>query len=374
VFGAGLFSCAVFARQFRISQYDGESLTIEYPPCFDGAYLFVEKNTNLLSGVWEVLDYMQVDLVAGAPAMYYPPVTNAPDETSGSQEEIPCVMTSEYIEALANGEIENDQWSADSVWNATQDGVKGFFRIFGLSFEDSDGDGVDNVTEYGRGTNPYTNDDPAVMLLPDHGDPKPVPGSINSTPGDWITGVYDSLGGAASDYCGWGFTEEADSTHIHDTWGVVKWAPVRPRRLHEKLANENPDQEDNLQDLATDPLFRPNPEELLGVNAEAFAGGTVSSHGGSFDYNTSNDTYPIDHVAMTDWLLAKAFPSRTRPMGSTSNSKWPLTTANFDMSSLGFENPSTGFFSGDDNNEWHHNDIREAPYIYVHKLFDKITE
>jgi len=181
----GLFCCAVFAQQFRISQYDGESLTIEYPPCFDGAYLFVEKNTNLLSGVWEVLDYMQVDLVAEAPAMYYPPVTNAPDGTSGSQEKIPCVMTSEYIEALANGEIENDQWSADSVWNATQDGVKGFFRIFGLSFEDSDGDGVDNVTEYGRGTNPYTNDAPAVTLPPDHGDPKPVPGSVNSTQGDW---------------------------------------------------------------------------------------------------------------------------------------------------------------------------------------------
>ncbi len=194
--------------------------------------------------------------------------------------------------------------------------------------------------------------------------------------GSFITGIYDSLGGAASEYCGWGFTEEADSAHIYDTWGVIAWAPVRPRNLHETLANENPDQEENLHDLAVDPLFRPKPVELFGASAAAFAGGTVASHGGSLDYNTSNDTYPIDDVLMTDWLLVKAFPSRTGPMGSSAvdNIGGGWVDVNFNMSSSVFLNPTTGFFSGENKDEWHHNDIREAPYIYVYKLFDKLTE
>ncbi|MCF7864194.1 MAG: hypothetical protein K9L89_05335 [Kiritimatiellales bacterium] len=188
-----------------------------------------------------------------------------------------------------------------------------------------------------------------------------------------ITGIYDGLGGAASEYCGWGFTEEASSSHILDTWGVVKWAPARPRHLHEKLAQENPDREQNLQVLATDPLFRPNPEELFGASAEAFSAGTVAAQGGMLDYNVSNASYPIGNVPMRDWLLAKAFPSRTRPMGSTINSQLAWLSGNFNMSALYMTNPSDWPHKEDSVAKWWHSDIKDVPYAHSHKLFDKIT-
>jgi len=176
---------AAVGQQFRISEYDGETLTIEYPPSFDGAYLFVGSSSNLTSNVvWEAVDYTQVELVLGETVYYTPPATN----TSGSSTNeavVPYEITPEYIEAVSNGEIENDSWTAGSVWDATTDGVKGFFRIFGLSFVDTDGDGVDNVSEYGAGTDPNVPDSPPVTLPPDDGDPQTVPGSVASAPGDW---------------------------------------------------------------------------------------------------------------------------------------------------------------------------------------------
>ena len=188
----------------------------------------------------------------------------------------------------------------------------------------------------------------------------------------FITGIYDETGGAASDYCGWGFTEEASSSHILDTWGVVKWAPVRPRILHEKLALENPERDQNLQTLQTDPLFKPNPPYLFGAGGQTFTSATVAYAGGTLDYNTINNTYPIDDVPMRDWLLAKAFPSRPRPLGSTANSKDSWLGANFDCSTV-CRNPSSGLPSGNNHDEWYHNDINKAPYLYVHRLFDQIT-
>lgn len=184
-----LFAACIGAKgqQFRITEYDGATLTIEYPPSFDGAYLFVESSSKLTSNVvWEVVDYTEVNLVLGDTVFYSPPATN----TSGSstnQAEVPYVITPEYIEAVTSGEIENSAWTAGSVWDSTTDGARGFFRMFGLSFVDTDGDGVDNVSEYGAGTDPYTNDAPVVTLPPDDGDPQPVPGSVVSAPGDWNT-------------------------------------------------------------------------------------------------------------------------------------------------------------------------------------------
>jgi hypothetical protein len=119
-------------------------------------------------------------------------------------------------------------------------------------------------------------------------------------------------------------------------------------------------------------LFRPEPEELFEPGAAAFVSGTISANGGNLDYNTSNATYPIGDLLIRDWLLAKAFPSRTGPMGSTPNSKWPPTTANFDMHTE-CRNPTSGLPSGENHSEWYHNDINKAPYLYVHRLFDQIT-
>lgn len=180
-----MFCCAAVAQQFRISSFTNGEVVIEYPPSFDGAYLFVEQSSNLVSNtVWEAVDYTQVELVLGDTVYYTPPATNAPGSINQTTE-VPYEITPEYIQALSSGEIENDSWSVGTVWDATTDGISGFFRILGISFVDTDGDGVDNVSEYGEGTDPYTSDAPLVSLPPDDGDPKPVPGSVDSAPGDW---------------------------------------------------------------------------------------------------------------------------------------------------------------------------------------------
>jgi len=144
--------CGVgLAQQFRISSITNGEMVIEYPPSFDGAYLFVNASSNLMGGTWEAVDYTQVEL----------------------------------MEVAGSGEIQNDSSSAGSIWNSAMEGDHGFFRISAISFVDTDGDGVDNVTEYGAGTNPFINDAPQIQLPDDDGDPRPVPGSVNSAPGDW---------------------------------------------------------------------------------------------------------------------------------------------------------------------------------------------
>jgi hypothetical protein len=122
-------------------------------------------------------------------------------------------------------------------------------------------------------------------------------------------------------------------------------------------------------------LFRPEPEELFGAGAAAFVDGTVGANGANLDYNTSNATCPIDDVLIRDWLLAKAFPSRTGPMGSSTVDQtlnaWGDYN-NFDMHTV-CRNPTSGLLSGNAHDEWHHNDINKAPYLYVHRLFDQVT-
>lgn len=180
---------AVVGQQFRISDYDGQTITIEYPPSFDGAYLFLEQNTNLVDGsAWGAFDYLQVSLVEGATVLYSPPASS-PGTASTNQSEVPYIITPEYIQAVTSGEITNEQWtaSADSTALPPQDEETWFGRITAYSWVDSDGDGVDNVSEYGMGTDPYTNDAPVLSLPDDDGDPKPVHGSVTSTPGAWNT-------------------------------------------------------------------------------------------------------------------------------------------------------------------------------------------
>ena len=146
-----LFCIEVLAQPFRISNFTNGEVVIEYPPSFDGAYLFVNTSSNLTDGTWDVADYSQVALIAGE----------------------------------ASGEMQNDSWSAGSIWNPAMEADKGFFRISAISFVDTDGDGIDNVSEYSAGTDPFTDDAPLIHLPVDDGDPRPVPGLVDSAPGDW---------------------------------------------------------------------------------------------------------------------------------------------------------------------------------------------
>jgi len=178
---------AAVAQQFHISSFTNGEVVIEYPPSFAGAYLFVESASNLTSNVvWEAVDYTQVELVEGDTVYYTPPATNAPGSTNQTTE-VPYEITPEYIQAVSSGEIENDSWAAGTAWGSPMDGLANFYMISAISYVDTDGDGVDNVSEYGEGTDPNVPDSPPANLPPDDGDPKPVPGSVDSAPGDWNT-------------------------------------------------------------------------------------------------------------------------------------------------------------------------------------------
>ena len=67
-----LFAAVVsLAQDFAISEFDGENLTVEYPACFDGAYLFIESCSNLTDSAWEIIDYSQINLASEGAMMNF---------------------------------------------------------------------------------------------------------------------------------------------------------------------------------------------------------------------------------------------------------------------------------------------------------------
>ncbi len=186
--------------------------------------------------------------------------------------------------------------------------------------------------------------------------------------------LADKAGGGSDPYTGWGFTTESD-THIYSTPGLdVDFWPINPSYHRQQLGTNATVRAAFRETLKTDPLFNPNPPELVGAGAEAFAGSTVALSGFIFNYDINNATMDIVNVPVRDYLLAKSFPARTGALGSRGNGKWPLTTANFDMSTeyikLG-QWIRTDTYNG--TLEWRHSDVRDAAYVYVHMFFDKLT-
>jgi hypothetical protein len=156
----------------------------------------VEQNSNLVTEAWETVDYAQISLELGDSVILSAPVSTVLSSSeSTNQIDIPYEITPEYLEAVSNGEITNSAWTASSIWDSVQDEVKGFFRIQAISYVDSDGDGIDNVTEHALNLNPYEQDAPPVSLPEDDGDPRPVQGSVDSSPGDWNTPPLKCLSG-----------------------------------------------------------------------------------------------------------------------------------------------------------------------------------
>jgi hypothetical protein len=136
-----------------------------------------------------------------------------------------------------------------------------------------------------------------------------------------------------------------------------------------------------LETLKTDPLFNRTPDILFGTGGATFAGGTVGQYEDVLDYDNGEfvgaPDIDVSAVKISDWLIAKGFPSRTAPMGSALNKaeKWELV--NYDMS-----HPIEGFMTdfnrwpsiqSDGAKIWKHSDWKNVPYVHVYKLFDKIT-
>ena len=199
-------------------------------------------------------------------------------------------------------------------------------------------------------------------------------------------------GGGSSKYTGWSFTEN-EGAHIRNmrillnplTW-LNKRYSEKPNEVAIALSTDPENaavRAAYLETLKTDPLFNRTPGILFGPGAATFAGGTVGQYEYALDYDNDEifgaPDIDVSAVKISDWLIAKGFPSRTGPMGSAANVKWPVTTANFDMS-----DPTKGFMSNPDKwfdkedeylgrPVWHHSDWKNAPYVHVYKLFEKIT-
>lgn len=124
------------------------------------------------------------------------------------------------------------------------------------------------------------------------------------------------------------------------------------------------------------PLFRHEPEELFGAGAESFAAGTIGTHGGNLEYHTGDHGLNISQVKIRDWLLAKAFPARTRPMGSTAVNPtlngWG-TFNTFDMSALYMTDPGAWHHKESNVAKWWHGDITDMPYVHLYQLYENIV-
>jgi hypothetical protein len=202
-------------------------------------------------------------------------------------------------------------------------------------------------------------------------------------------------GGGSSKYTGWAFTEH-EGSHIqcvsvkkpgsHST--TTKRYCEKPYQTKEALSLDPGNSEVRaayLENLKTDPLFNRTPGILFGDQAAAFVGGKVGGYEDVLDYDNGEliGTPDIDvsNVEIRDWLLAKAFPSRTGPMGSGSNSNLVWRGVNFDMSD---PDANKSFMTDpgkwrhkmpedETKNEWRHSDWKNMPYVHVYKLFEKVT-
>ncbi|QBG46694.1 hypothetical protein EGM51_04505 [Verrucomicrobia bacterium S94] len=202
---------------------------------------------------------------------------------------------------------------------------------------------------------------------------------------DWVATYF---GGGSSKQAGWGFTKE-DGMHVKTvrkktpgshppSYSYRKYTetPAAATNALSTLPGNETRRADYLEKLKTDPLFRKEPAILFDENHAAdFVSGTVSDYAGHLDYTNDDTELDISNVIVRDWLLAKAFPSRTGPMGSAENKEWDALIGNYDMSALYMTDPDSWF---DDDKyleraTWHHSDWKNAPYVHVYKLFDKIT-
>jgi hypothetical protein len=186
------------------------------------------------------------------------------------------------------------------------------------------------------------------------------------------------VAGGSSRYAGWGVTEYKSSTNVCKLWDNLtqQWAYILrpPFWVQQQLANSQSGYEVALQ---SDPLFRQEPRILFSPSGSKFVNGRVSDNAYTLDY--ANET--VKDVRIRDWLLAKAFPARTRPMGSTAIDLGAGWIKNYNMASdsASYENglmlhgwPRTEEYRG--ALQWWHGDYKDVAYIYVQELYKKWVE
>ena len=171
------------------------------------------------------------------------------------------------------------------------------------------------------------------------------------------------------------FTEQFEFTGNLKSFGFgdcVHRGYVRPKEEILSWTHGYPAETNAYKRVFSDPAILFDPD-----NGSIFAAGIVGDYEDILDYDNGEilgaPDINVSQVPIRDFLLAKAFPSRTGPMGSSSNSVWHVDV-NFDMFNLFRTDPAKWLFEDSDHNKlWRHSDWKDAPYVHVYKLFDKIT-
>ncbi|QBG48704.1 hypothetical protein EGM51_15315 [Verrucomicrobia bacterium S94] len=187
----------------------------------------------------------------------------------------------------------------------------------------------------------------------------------------WLdNSLADWVAGGSSEQCGWAFTRDPNSgnTYLaHDgRWFYDTLRP--PEWVAGQLSTNAAAYKETLK---TDPLFKAEPSILFTASGNSFVNSFVTEQAAHLDYTESW----LDNVLVRDWLLAKGFPARTRPMGSTRSLS--VDWANYNMASDDpYDNglmlhgwPRDTEYNG--LLEWFHGDYKDVAYPYVQELYKK---
>jgi len=181
-----------------------------------------------------------------------------------------------------------------------------------------------------------------------------------------------NAGGAASPYCGWGFSPYW--TTIGEG-GVVRTLP--PSEAAGRISDA---------ELKTHPFFRlhapglfngPGLDDLVKDTGGDFVNKPVSATGLTGYYEANKAAH--SKVTVRDWLLAEAFPATTLAAGAKKNAVLRAPGQNINMSPS--EDDPNGFMTNakrwpreeQGKAVWYHSDYKDVPYQHTYGFYKKIN-
>jgi|GEM_PF-6191989 len=183
-----------------------------------------------------------------------------------------------------------------------------------------------------------------------------------------VDSLAGGLAGASDKYCGWGYNlaervngngRYYNDVTVNDTTYTLVKTPTELGTIDNDTLKEHP-------------FFARQPTGLFApAGGSAFVAATVSSQS-----EVDNVWHVEGDVKVRDWLLAKAFPSLTLPMGANPCSKLAPFNGNFNMSEA-FKTSENSWPRNREYNgkkEWQHSDYKDVAYPYVYKFYKKIVE
>lgn len=188
----------------------------------------------------------------------------------------------------------------------------------------------------------------------------------------WLN-LPDWVAGGSSDQCGWSFVTGIGVSQHRYQESVLLYTLRSPEWVNGQLATNSVVY---LESLKSDPIFKQKPDILFSANGNDFVGDYVTAQAAHLDY-TQNW---LSNVLVRDWLLAKAFPARSRPMGSSPIAAGLGWEDHYNMASASAA--ENGLMLHDwprdtDYNgllEWFHGDYKDVAYPYVQELYKKWVE